>query len=83
MDPLIIYIYTKTSHLTVTDEGGKILARKGIATMEEELIAALGEFADQPIKAVLEAGYNWGKMYDWLSGIADEVILAHPQNVIR
>lgn len=73
--------HMKTSHLTVTDQSGEILKRKGIATREEELIAALGEFADQPIKAVLEAGYNWGKMYDWLSGIADEVLLAHPQKV--
>ena len=40
-----------------------------------------GGFSDQPIKAVLEVGYKRGKMYDWLSNIADEVILAHPQKV--
>jgi transposase len=73
--------HTKTSHLTLTDERGNILKRKGIATKEEDLIAALEGFADQPIKAVLEAGYNWGKMYDWLGEIAEEVVLAHPQKV--
>ena len=73
--------HTKTSHLTLTGECGKILARRGIATREEDLIAALGEFKEEPIKAVLEAGYNWGKMYDWLGEIADEIVLAHPQKV--
>ena len=58
--------HMKTSHLTVTDESGQILKRKGIATKHEDLIAALAEFHEEPIKAVLEASYNWGKMYDWL-----------------
>lgn len=29
----------------------------------------------------MEASYNWGKMYDWLDQVAEEVILAHPLKV--
>ena len=73
--------HMKTSHLTVTDESGQILKRKGIATRQDELLKALEEFEGEPIKAVLEASYSWGKMYDWLGEVADDVILAHPQKV--
>ena len=58
--------HMKTSHLTITDESGQILKRKGIATRQDELLKALEEFQGEPIKAVLEASYSWGKMYDWL-----------------
>lgn len=73
--------HTETSHITVTDEAGEILKRTNIESREDKLVAALEEFSDQPKKAVLEASYNWGKMYDWLDGVADEVVLAHPQKV--
>jgi len=73
--------HMKTSHLTVTDESGQILKRKGIATRQDELLKALEEFEGEPIKAVLEASYSWGKMFDWLGEVADDVILAHPQKV--
>jgi len=33
------------------------------------------------MKAVLEASYSWGPMYDWLSEVAGEVVLAHPVKV--
>jgi transposase len=33
------------------------------------------------MKAVLEASYGWGPMYDWLDEVAEEVVLAHPLKV--
>jgi transposase len=33
------------------------------------------------MKAVVEASYTWGPMYDWLDELVDEVILAHPAKV--
>jgi transposase len=33
------------------------------------------------MKAVLEASYCWGPMFDWLDELADEVVLAHPSKV--
>jgi len=72
--------HTKTSHITVVDENGDIVRRKGISSNGDDVRKVLEEF-NEPIKAVLEAGYNWGKMYDWLGEVADEVVLAHPTKV--
>jgi transposase len=68
------------SHLTVMDEAGKILKRKQIPSSPAGLRQVLGCY-DQPIKAVLEASYSWGLMYDWLDELVDEVVLAHPAKV--
>ena len=72
--------HTKTSHMTVVDENGDIVRRKGISSNGDDVREALQDF-NEPIKAVLEAGYNWGKMYDWLDEVVDEVVLAHPTKV--
>ena len=42
----------------------------------DEILKSLGE----PCAAVLEAGWNWGVMYDWLAAIDNlkQVELAHP-----
>jgi len=69
--------HTKTSHVTVCDEKGNIVTKKGITSSREGINEILGAY-DSPIKAVLEAGFNWGQMYDWLDEVAEEVILAHP-----
>jgi transposase len=41
---------------------------------------SLGEVG-HPGRAVLEASYCWGPMFDWLSEVADEVVPAHPSKV--
>jgi transposase len=68
------------SHLTVMDNTGKVIARKRIASSRDALHETLGRYAE-PMKAVVEASYSWGPIYDWLAEIADEVVLAHPQKV--
>ena len=72
--------HTKTSHLTICDETGAVLRRKNIRSSKEDIRQLLDAY-DESKKVVLEAGYNWGRMYDWLEDVADEVILAHPQKV--
>ncbi len=69
-----------TSHITVMDETGRILRRKRVPSTLPGLYDALGSFRE-PMKAVLEATYNWGPVYDWLGEIADDVTLAHPAEV--
>lgn len=69
-----------TSHISVMDATGKILKRKRVSSTPAGLAEALGNFRE-PMKAVLEASYNWGPMYDWLGEIADDVTLAHPAEV--
>lgn len=69
-----------TSHITVMDETGRILKRKQVPSSPAGLRQALGHY-QEPMKAVLEASYTWGPVYDWLDELVDEVILAHPAKV--
>jgi transposase len=51
-----------------------------VPSTREGIQEALGRYR-QPLKAVVEASYNWGPVYDWLDEIAEEVVLAHPSKV--
>ncbi len=62
------------------DATGKILKRTRVPSSAAGLRAALDEY-QEPMKAVLEASYSWGPVYDWLDEIVDDVVLAHPQKV--
>lgn len=57
--------------------------KSGKIPNEFQAVQEFFEGPDEPCKVVLEAGYNWGKMYDWLDQIEelDEVQLAHPYRV--
>lgn len=68
------------SQITVMDETGKILKRQRVVSSRTGIHAALGCY-QQPLKAVVEASYNWGPIYDWLDEVAEEVVLAHPTKV--
>src|SRR6516165_7861309 len=68
------------SQVTVMDATGKILKRTRVPSSATGLRAALDEY-QEPMKAVLEASYSWGPVYDWLDEIVDDVVLAHPQKV--
>lgn len=72
--------HSATSHITVMDEKGKVVKRANVASTRECVRKALGAYR-QPMKAVVEASYSWGAMYDWLDEVADEVVLAHPLKV--
>ncbi len=72
------------SQMTVMDEKGAVLERRRVASSREGMLEALGSHrgdAGGPMKAVLEAGYGWGPIYDWIGEVADEVLLAHPLKV--
>src|SRR2546428_8022776 len=73
-------VHKATTQITVMDETGKIVKRKRIVSAPAGVSEALGAYRE-PMKAVLEASYSWGPMYDWLDEIADEVVLAHPGKV--
>jgi len=62
------------------DAAGRILKRARVPSSPSGLRAALGEYRE-PMKAVLEASYSWGPIYDWLDEIVDDVVLAHPQKI--
>ncbi len=72
--------HRKTSQLTIMDASGAILKRQRVPSSPEGFRAALSGF-EEPVKAVLEASYNWGPIYDWLDELVEDVVLAHPQKV--
>ena len=72
--------HKETSQVTVMDAAGKVLRRRRIPSSRIGVQEALSDY-QEPIKAVLEASYCWGSMYDWLDELADEVVLAHPLKV--
>ncbi len=72
--------HKSTSQITVMNEAGAILSRKRVNSTCEGFKEALAGY-DEPLKAVLEASYSWGPMYDWLDDMSEEVLLAHPLKV--
>ena len=68
------------SQVTVVDRDGRILNRKQVRTSAEGFRSVLDEI-DEPLKAVVEAGYSWGPTHDWLDEVCVEVVLAHPAKV--
>src|SRR6266487_4365610 len=75
-------LHKKYSQLEVIDEAG---VRRAGARLPNELDQVAGFFRSlgEPCRVVLEAGWNWGSMYDWLERIENvvEVQLAHPYGV--
>ena len=69
-----------TTHVTVMDEAGAVIRRKRVASSPAGVREAIGDL-QEPMKAVLEASYCWGPMYDWLAEFAEDVVLAHPAKV--
>ncbi len=75
-------LHKRYSHLEVIDESGQRRAGGRVGNEFEEIegfFRSLGE----PCRVVLEAGWNWGLMHDWLERVESvvEVQLAHPYGV--
>ncbi len=68
--------------LAVVDEGGTVVKEERLPTECEALVRFFAEL-EEPCAATLEAGRNWGLIYDWLeeSGVVEELKLAHPFRV--
>ena len=64
------------THVTIVNDTGKVLTRRRVPSSSDELRRLFANY-HEPIKAVVEATYNWGPVYDWLDEIADDVVLAH------
>ena len=47
------------THVTIIDEVGKVLARKRVSSSSDDLRRLFTKYQG-PIKAVVEATYNWG-----------------------
>jgi len=75
-------LHKRYSQLEVLDDTGM---RRASARLPNELEQVAGFFRSlgEPCRVVLEAGWNWGSMYDWLEGVENvvEEQLAHPYGV--
>lgn len=68
------------SHLVVQDSAGKTLRSGRVKNDRQSLNSFLERYRENS-HAVVEATRNWMVMYDWLDGICDDVVLAHPLKV--
>lgn len=72
--------HKRYSQVTVMDERGQIKRSARLANEPEEFQRLLEELGE-PCELALEAGRNWGLLYDWLEGKAEQVHLVHPLKV--
>jgi transposase len=74
--------HKRYSQVHVIDEQGRTRVTARLANDLASLRGFFGKLAE-PCRAVVEAGWNWGVMYDWLDAIENvaEVELAHPYRV--
>jgi len=72
--------YTTVSFI---NDDGYVLSTKSFSNDIESLKGLLSRFPEEEFSAVLEAGLNWGLIYDLLESIEEvkEVSLAHPPKV--
>lgn len=73
--------HKRYSQVAVMDESGKIIKRQRINNDKQSIKEALGPYAQEESKAVLESSWNWGFLYDMLSEVIGEVKVAHPLKV--
>lgn len=75
-------LHKRYSQVEAIDETGQ---RRAAARLSNELseLQAFFESLGEPCQVVLEAGWNWGLMHDWLESVETvvEVQLAHPYGV--
>lgn len=74
--------HKRYSQVHVIDEQGRTRVAARLANDFETMHRFFARVAE-PCRAVVEAGWNWGVMYDWLDAIENvaEVELAHPYRV--
>jgi len=72
--------HRKRSRVAVMDGNGGLLKNVEVSSTRAGFTEALGRYR-RPMKAVVEASYDWEPVYDWLDELAEEVVLAHPLKV--
>lgn len=73
--------HRRYSQISVMRQDGKIINRQKVNNDRKSIQEALGPYADNTSKAVLESSWNWGLLYDMVSSCIEEVKVAHPLKV--
>jgi len=69
--------HKRYSQVAVVDEKGTVRTNGKIAN-EKKAFILLKEYYKEPCRAVIEAGRNWGMMYDLLEELDIKTVVAHP-----
>lgn len=69
--------HKRFSQVAVMDEKGEVHMNGKIAN-EKQDFTLLKKHLGQPCRAVIEAGRNWGMMYDLLEELDIDRVVAHP-----
>jgi len=72
--------HKKYSQVAVVDKKGTVRANGKIAN-EKKAFALLKEYYKEPCRAVIEAGRNWGMMYDLLEELDIKTVVGHPLKI--
>ena len=72
--------HKRYSEVAVVDEKGTARANGKIAN-EKKVFTLLKEYYKEPFRAVIEAGRNWGMMYDLLEELDIKPVVAHPLKI--
>lgn len=72
--------HKKYSQVAVMDQKGEICINSRFKN-DRKSFESLQKHFDTPLKAVIEAGNNWGRMYDMLEEIGIDTEVAHPLKV--
>ncbi len=72
--------HKRYSQVAVVDEKGTVRSNGKIAN-EKKAFTLLKEYYKEPCRAVIEAGRNWGMMYDLLEELDIKTIVGHPLKI--
>ena len=72
--------HKRYSQVAVVDEKGTVRSNGKIAN-EKKAFILLKEYYKEPCRAVIEAGRNWGMMYDLLEELDIKTIVGHPLKI--
>lgn len=76
-------VHKNYTTVSFVDENGDVKGTRNFYNNIDELKCLLSSFPEEEFSAVVEAGLNWGLIYDMLNSISEvkEVFLAHPPKV--
>lgn len=69
-------VHVKTIAICVLDDNGRVVTRQTVRQVSD-LLAAL-ERLPRPFRVCYEASTGYGRLYELLSPLADQVLVAHP-----
>ena len=69
--------HERTSSICILDDSGRLVKEKTIQGHPRRVVEYLGQLTE-PFRICFEASTNYGWLYEQLSAIADQVLVAHP-----